>query len=247
MTSAAARMPWKTPYAVSTRRVTGAAVSDGPPGDVAALARDEVHVLAERADVAGGVVAAGERLHEAAVGPQQCLGLHGGRVSDDDGLAAAEVQPCQRGLVRHALRQVQDVLERSLLGGVGVEAGAAECGAESGGVDRDDRAQAGGLVVAEDDLFVACEPGEDAVGPRCLELGAHQLTFRFRPARVGGRLSRSGSRGGGAVSETSVRKWERASDLTCEHCGQQVEETHSAMVKHACQTAEKPPPEMTSA
>ena len=56
--SAAARMPWNTPYAVSTERVAGAAVGDGAAGDVVALAGDVVHVLGEGADVAGGVVAA---------------------------------------------------------------------------------------------------------------------------------------------------------------------------------------------
>ena len=57
------------------RAVARAAVGDGAAGDVGALAGDVVHVLREGADVAGGVVAPAERLHEAAVGAQQRLGL----------------------------------------------------------------------------------------------------------------------------------------------------------------------------
>ena len=137
---------------------------DGAAGDVGALAGDVVHVGAVRADVAGGVVAAVERLHEAAVGAQQRLGLELRRVADDDRLAAAEVEPGERGLVGHPAGQVEHVVEGVLLGGVGVEAGAAEGRAEGGGVDRDDRLEAGRLVVAEDDLLVAGGPAEDAGG-----------------------------------------------------------------------------------
>ena len=119
---------------------------------------------AVRADVAGGVVAAVQRLHEAAVGAQQRLGLEPGRVADDDGLAAAEVEAGQRRLVGHPAGEVEHVVEGVLLGGVGVEAGAAEGRAEGGGVDRDDRPEPGRLVVAEDDLLVAGGPSEDALG-----------------------------------------------------------------------------------
>jgi hypothetical protein len=80
-------------------------------------------------------------------------------IADDHGLAAAEVEAGERVLVGHAAGQVQHVLERLGLGGVRIEAGAAEGGAERGGVDRDDRAQTGGLVVAVDDLLgsAGCE------------------------------------------------------------------------------------------
>ena len=146
------------------RGVAGPAVRDRAAGDERALAGDVVHVLAEGADVAGGVVAAVERLHEAAVGAQQGLGLDPGRVADDHGLAAAEVEPGQRRLVGHPAGEVEDVVERVLLGGVGVEAGAAQGRAERGGVDGDDRLQPGRLVVAEHDLLMAGGPGEDAGG-----------------------------------------------------------------------------------
>ena len=59
------------------RAVARATVGDGAAGDERALAGDVVHVLGERADVAGGVVAAVQRLHEAAVGAQQRLVLVG--------------------------------------------------------------------------------------------------------------------------------------------------------------------------
>ena len=53
------------------RRVARAAVGDGAAGDEVALAGDDVHVLGVGADVAGGEVAAVQRLHEPAVGAQQ--------------------------------------------------------------------------------------------------------------------------------------------------------------------------------
>src|SRR5690606_3456555 len=139
------------------RGVSGAAVLDGPAGDEAALAGDDVHVLAVRADVAGRVVAAVERLDEPPVRPQFGLGLLGGGVSDDDGFASTEVQPRQGGLVRHAAGQVQHVGESLLLRRVGVEAGASQGRAERGGVDGDDGSQAACLVLAEDDLLVGPE------------------------------------------------------------------------------------------
>ena len=118
------------------RAVARAAVGDGAAGDEGALARDVVHVGRERADVARGVVATAERLHVPAVGAQQRLGLQARRVADDDGLAAAEVEARERGLVGHAAREVEDVAQRVGRRGVGVEAGAAEGGAEGGRVDR---------------------------------------------------------------------------------------------------------------
>src|SRR4029077_19665826 len=74
------------------RGVAGTAVAHRPAGHVLALAGHEVHVLAVGADVAGGDVAAVQRLHEPAVGPQQRLGLEPGRVADDDCLATAVIE-----------------------------------------------------------------------------------------------------------------------------------------------------------
>ena len=143
------------------RAVARAAVGDGAAGDEVALARDVVHVLAERAHVARGEVAAVERLHEAAVGAQQGLGLQLGRVADDDGLAAAEVEAGERVLVGHAAREVEDVDDRVVGAGVGVEPRPAEGRAQCSGVDGDDGPQAGRAVVAEDDLLVLAAELED--------------------------------------------------------------------------------------
>src|SRR5690606_40557310 len=55
----------------------------------------------------------------------------------------------------HAVRQPQHVVERFVLTGVGVEAGAPEAGAQCGGIQPDDGLQAGCPVVAEHDLLVA--------------------------------------------------------------------------------------------
>ena len=89
--------------------VTGPAVRHGPAGHVGALARDDIHVLAVRADVARGDVAAVQRLDEPAVSAEQGLGLELGRIPDDHCLAAAEVEPGQRVLVGHGSRQVQRI------------------------------------------------------------------------------------------------------------------------------------------
>src|SRR3546814_19106462 len=63
------------------RGVAGPAVGNGAPSDVVALTGDLVHVDTERPDVAGRVVAAVERLHEATVGAQQRLVLDRLRVA----------------------------------------------------------------------------------------------------------------------------------------------------------------------
>ncbi len=134
--------------------VAGAAVLKRAPGDVVALPGDDVHVLAEGAHVAGGQVAPVQRLHEPAVGPQQRLGLVCAWVADDDGLPAAEVKARQRGLVGHALRQVQHVTDGLGLVRVGVVTGAAKAGPQRCGIDRDDRSQPAGAVLAEHHLLV---------------------------------------------------------------------------------------------
>src|ERR1700684_4066192 len=108
------------------RGVAGAALRFRPAGDEAALPADHVHVLAVGADVAGGDVAAAERLDKPPVGPQQGLGLDLGWVADDDGLAAAEVEPGQCVLVRHGPGEVQRVAERGIEARIGVETGTAQ-------------------------------------------------------------------------------------------------------------------------
>src|SRR5690606_2705241 len=152
------------------RRVAGAAVHLAAPGDVAGLAGDDVHVLHVRAHVTGGDVPAVQRLHEPAVRPQQRLGLDLFRVSPDHGLATTEVEPGQRTLVRHGAGQLQHVVDGLLLRRVGVETRTAQGGAQGGGVDADDRAQSGPLVLAEHDLLVAGLFGENAHVYSCQDI-----------------------------------------------------------------------------
>ena len=92
--------------------ITGPAVGHAATGDVVGLQRDHVHVLDVRADVAGRDVAPPEAAHEAPVGPQQRFGLDGRRVTDDDGLAAAVIEPGHGVLVGHRLAQGQHVGQR---------------------------------------------------------------------------------------------------------------------------------------
>ena len=175
MASAAARIPWNTPYAVSTELSPAPPWRDRAPGHEAALLGDDVHVLGVGAHVAGGVVAAVQRLHEAAVGAQQGGGLVGERVTDDDRLAAAEVEAGHGRLVGHPPGEVEHVTQGVGVAAVGVEAGATERRAAGGGVDRDQRAEAAALVGAGDDLFVPVELVEQAV----LLLGPRWWTFLF--------------------------------------------------------------------
>ena len=122
------------------------------------LAADDVHVGLGRADVLGRDVPPRERFDEPAVGAEKGLRLGRARVADDHRLAATEVEPGRGRLVGHALRETEHVLECGVLGLVRVEAGAAERGPESGGVDGDDRPQAALAVMAIDDLLVVVDP-----------------------------------------------------------------------------------------
>jgi hypothetical protein len=101
-----------------------------------------------------GVVPAAERLHEPPVGAQERLALVLVGVAPDDGLAAAVVEAREGVLVGHPAGELKGVVDGVGLARVRVEPRAAETGTEGGRVDRDDRPQAGGLVVTEDDLLV---------------------------------------------------------------------------------------------
>ena len=151
---AQARMPWKTPNAVSRLESPAPPRSGDPP-----VANREVSDTTSMscdvgADVAGRHVPAAERLHEAAVGPQQVGGLVQRRVPDDHCLAAAVVQAGERVLVGHGSGQPQRVGRRLSLAGVAVEAGSAEGRAQRRVVHSDDGGQAGLPVVAADHLLV---------------------------------------------------------------------------------------------
>jgi hypothetical protein len=71
-------------------------------GDELGLAEHVFHVVDVDADVLGGDVAAAQRLDELAERTEQRLGLVGGRIADDHGLAAADVQARDRVLVGHS-------------------------------------------------------------------------------------------------------------------------------------------------
>ncbi len=108
--------------------------SDGP---------DQVHVLLRRADVLRGEVTAAETIDEPGVGAYELVGAHRGGVTDDHGLAATEVVPARRVLVRHAAREAQHVEQRIALRRVRPEARAPEARAQRGRVDGDDGSQPG--------------------------------------------------------------------------------------------------------
>ncbi len=72
-----------------------AAVGLGEPGGIQGLFPHVHHVLVDYADVLGGDVTAPHGVHEAAMGAEQGLGLVGGGIGDDDGLAAPVVEPRQ--------------------------------------------------------------------------------------------------------------------------------------------------------
>ena len=153
--------------------VARTAVDLGAPGREVGLARHDVHVRDVGADVARGDVPPAERLHEPPVGPQQRLRLVRPGVADDDGLAAAVVQPGERVLVRHAPGQGQDVAQGVVQGGVREEPGTAEGRSERGAVDRDDRPEPGGAVVAHHHLLVLdVPPREDRPTRRAALAGA---------------------------------------------------------------------------
>ena len=98
------------------RRVARSAMGGRTPGDEARLARDDVHVFDIRPDIACRVITAADCLHEAAISPQQRLGLVALRIAPDHRLATAVVQAGERVLVRHATGQFAHVVYRVLLG-----------------------------------------------------------------------------------------------------------------------------------
>jgi hypothetical protein len=75
-------------------------------------------------------------------------------VAHDHRLAAAQVEPGHRGLVRHPARQAQRVDEGFLVGRVVPEARAAQRRPEHGVVDGNDPLVPARRLVAENDLLV---------------------------------------------------------------------------------------------
>ena len=111
-------------------------------------------VAARGADVGGGEIAAAQRIHEPAPGPQQGFGLVGAGIADDDALAAAQVQARRRRLVGHGSGEVQGIGESFLFRGVGPHPGSATGRPQGSVVDGDDATQAGLGVAIHRHLLV---------------------------------------------------------------------------------------------
>gem|GEM_PF-3814172 len=109
------------------------------------------------AGVGGGDVAPAEAVDEVAHGVQQRLALAGMRIADDHRLAAAELEPGQRGFQRHPARQPQHIAQGLVVTGIGEHPAATQRRPEARVVDGDDGFQTRRLVMAEDHLLVAVE------------------------------------------------------------------------------------------
>ena len=204
-----ARMPWKTPSAVSTLESPAPPFATVLSGDVCALAGDHVHVLAVGANVTGCEVATMQGLDEPAIGAQQMLGLVTQRIADDDGFATAEIETREGCLVGHSAGQIQHVDERVGLRWIGVEAGAAEAGPECGRVDGDDRAKAARGVVAEHDLLVLVGPSSNTELRRCLRSPLNPSSWSARGSTqrpCGAARPRYASRRANLVPEAVARR-----------------------------------------
>ena len=130
MCRAAARMPWKTPNAVSTDESPAPPASGERPVTNRLSRADDVHVGNDRADVAGGVVPAAERLHSRpyARSRTSVLSVRGSPMMT--ALPPPRSRPAHAALVGHRPGQVQHVLQGVLFRRVRIEAGAAERRAE---------------------------------------------------------------------------------------------------------------------
>src|SRR5206468_786076 len=93
-------------------------------------------------------------------------------------------------LVRHAAGQTEDVVERLVVGGEGIEAGASERRAQGGGVDGDDCAEASRRIVEEHDLLVlVVERVEDRHLAGCHRL-RRRLSYHSASLRMIGSMAR---------------------------------------------------------
>ena len=105
-------------------------------------------------DVFGSQVSTAQRIDDFGVRAQHVVVVVAGGATDDDGLAAPEVQARDGCLVRHGLRESQDVIERVTLGIVRIPPRPAERRPEHGGVDGDDAPKSALEVLAEQDLLM---------------------------------------------------------------------------------------------
>ena len=122
-----ARIPQKTPQAVIGDGSPEPPLATGSPV-MWACASHLLGVVGRRADVLSGQVAAAEPVDESAQREELLRPLVGAGIAQHDGLAAAQIEPGQRVLVGHALRQAQHVDERRLVGRVRPHADAAQPG-----------------------------------------------------------------------------------------------------------------------
>ena len=136
------------------RGVAGAAHALGQAGYVLGFHADVLHVLGGHVHVLGRDVLAVQVLHEAAELAQQGFGLQRLGVANDDGLAAAQVQARDGGLVGHAAAQAQHVVQGFHVGSVVPHAGAAQRGPKHRVMDADNGFEARLVVVAKHDLLV---------------------------------------------------------------------------------------------
>src|SRR5206468_2593354 len=95
-----------------------------------------------------------EAVDETAQRAEEGLALVRGGATDDDTLAAAQVDPGRGVLVGHAAGQAQRILDRVHLRGIGPHAAATGRGPQRGVVEGDDRPQARLLLLAEVQVLV---------------------------------------------------------------------------------------------
>ena len=115
-----------------------------------------LHVGRCRTDVLGREVATAELVDRLPERAQHRFRVRRVRmIEQDDRLAAALVQPGDRGLVRHRFGKPQHIGHRVGFGRVGPEADAAERRTQRRRVDGDDRPEAGRPVGDEHNLLVA--------------------------------------------------------------------------------------------
>ena len=177
------------------RGIARAAMRGIDAGDVAGHAADHLHVLDRGAAVLGGDVVAAQVVDELTERAEQRGAIEAALGLDQHRLAAAVVEAGQGGLVGHAAGQPQRVDERVALAVVVDEAAAAQRGAQTGVVDRDDGLKSAGLVALEVDLAIAVlgQQIEDSHG-RLITRAGRTRHARARGASGAGLLGRVGRR-----------------------------------------------------
>jgi hypothetical protein len=89
------------------------------------------------------------------IGAEKTFALVGPGITDDDGLAAAEIEPGGSRLVGHPLGEPEHVFKSLGLGFVRKKPSPAEGGTESRGVDGNDGLETGYLVISVEGLLVS--------------------------------------------------------------------------------------------